>query len=143
MSKFDEAKKAYQELIRLDTSSPEAYYSVGVICWKETYLPRMEVKARLGIRPEEPIKDAKAREEMCVKHEPIIQEAFTMLNKAVELRPDYDDAMAYLNLMYREKADCQAAPDARAEDLKKADEWVQRALNIRKKRAEAPPGSGH
>ena len=30
-----------------------------------------------------------------------------MLEKALELRPDYDDAMAYMNLMYRERADLQ------------------------------------
>ena len=116
----------------------EAYYSVGVIGWTQTYQPRMEVKARLGIGAEEPIKDAKAREELCAKNEPLIQEAFTMLNKAMETRTDYDDAMAYLNLMYREKADCEASPEARAQDLKKADEWVQKALDIKKKKAEGP-----
>jgi len=32
---------------------------------------------------------------------PSIQEGIDSLNKAIQLRPDYDDAMAYLNLMYR------------------------------------------
>ncbi len=144
MSNFDEAKKWYQKQISLDTSNPEAYYSVGVIDWKETYLPRMKVRADAGLlKAEDPIKDAKVREEMCARHNPIIEEGFTMLNKAIELRPDYDDAMAYMNLMYREKADCEASPEARAEALKKADEWVQKALEIRKKRAEAPATAGH
>ena len=31
-----------------------------------------------------------------------------MLQKALQLRPDYDDAMAYLNLLYRERAICNA-----------------------------------
>jgi hypothetical protein len=30
-----------------------------------------------------------------------------MFKKAINLRPDYDDAMAYRNLMYREKADVE------------------------------------
>ena len=30
-----------------------------------------------------------------------------MLQKALQLRPDYDDAMAYLNLIYRERGDLQ------------------------------------
>jgi hypothetical protein len=36
-----------------------------------------------------------------------VQEGIDNLNKALQLRPDYDDAMAYMNLMYRERADIQ------------------------------------
>jgi hypothetical protein len=50
-----------------------------------------------------------------------LEEAMQMLVKALELRPDYDDAMAYMNLLYRERADLHcndvAARDA---DLAKA-----------------------
>ncbi len=138
MKKLEEAKKWYQRWIQLDPSNAEPYYTVGVIDWTQTYQPRMEVKAKLGVRPDEAIKDTKAREELCAKNNPLIEEGFTMLNKAIELRPDYDDAMAYLNLMYREKADCEASAAARAEDLKKADEWIQRTLEIKKKKSEVP-----
>ena len=45
-----------------------------------------------------------------------------MVRKAIELKPDYDDAMAYMNLMYRERADIQCGdPKANASDLKSAD----------------------
>ena len=33
-----------------------------------------------------------------------VQEGIDNLNKALQLRPDYDDAMAYMNLMYRRTA---------------------------------------
>lgn len=137
MKKMDEARKWYQRQIQLDPKNPEAYYSVGVIDWTQTYQPRMEVKAREGLRPDEPIKNAKVREELCAKNLPAIEEAFTMLKKAIELRPDYDDAMAYVNLMYREKGDCESSPAARAEDNKIADEWIQKTLEIKKKKGEA------
>lgn len=143
MKKMDEAKIWYKKQIDLDPANPEAYYSVGVIDWTQTYQPRMETKAKLGINQEEPIKDAKARDELCARNTPLIQEGFAMLNKAIELRADYDDAMAYLNLMYREKADCQASLEARAEDLKKADEWIQKTLEIKKKRAEGTSTGAH
>ena len=142
MKKLDEAKKWYQKQIELDPANAEAYYSVGVIDWTETYQPRMELKAKLGLRPDEAIRDVKAREELCVSNIPVIEEGFTMLNKAIELRPDYGDAMAYLNLMYRERADCQASADARAEDLKKADEWIQKTMEIQRRRNEAPTPAG-
>lgn len=137
MKKMDEAKKWYHRQIQLDPKNPESYYSVGVIDWTQTYQPRMEVKAREGLRPDEPIKNAKVREELCAKNLPIIEEGFTMLKKAIELRPDYDDAMAYVNLMYREKGDCEASPAARAEDNKIADEWIQKTLEIKKKKGAA------
>jgi tetratricopeptide (TPR) repeat protein len=138
MKKLDEAKKWYRKQVQLDPGNPEAYYSVGVIDWTQTYQPRMEAKAKEGLRPDEPFKNAKVREELCSTNTPIIEEGFTNLRKAIELRPDYDDAMAYLNLMYREKADCEASSSARAEDLKKADEWIQKTLEIKKKKSEAP-----
>ena len=55
-----------------------------------------------------------------------------MLQKAIDLRPDYDDAMAYFNLMWREKADIECGDEqARTEDLKKADEWVKKTMAIK------------
>ena len=55
------------------------------------------------------------------------------LNKAVELNPTYDDAMQYLNLTYRRKADLECGDDAaRKADLAQADEWIQKAMGARK-----------
>lgn len=139
MKKLELAKEWYNKQIELDNTNPEAYYSVGVIDWTQTYQPRMEAKAKAGIQPEEAIKDKKVREPLCEKNLPFIEEGFKMLEKAIELRPDYDDAMAYLNLMWREKADCEAAPAARDAALKKADEWVTKTLDTKKKKAAAQP----
>ena len=55
------------------------------------------------------------------------------LNKALQLRPDYDDAMAYMNLLYREKADVECDdPDTRTADLKTADDWVEKTMATKK-----------
>ena len=63
--------------------------------------------------------------------------------KALELRPDYDDAMAYMNLMYRERADIQCDdPAARQADLKAADDWLDKNMATRKAKAEKQPGAG-
>ncbi len=142
MKKLEEAKQWYEKQITLDPKNADAYYSVGVIGWTQTYQPRMEAKAKAGLQPEAPIKDAKIREPLCEKNLPIIEEAFKMLNRSIELRPDYDDAMAYMNLMYREKADCEADPDARTADLKIADDWVKKTLETKKKKSEATTSGG-
>jgi tetratricopeptide (TPR) repeat protein len=140
--KWDEAKKYYRMASDLDPNDPEPYYSVGVIDWTASYQPRMEKRAALGMRPEENLnpknKDQKqACDELKVKNAPSIQEGIDSLNKAIQLRPDYDDAMAYLNLMYREKADVECDDlAARADDLKTADHWVDETLRVKKAKAE-------
>ena len=102
----------------------------------------MEERAKLGMRPEENLnpknKDQKkVCEELKAKNSPAIQEGIDSLNKAIQLRPDYDDAMAYLNLMYREKGDIECDDlSARAEDLKTADHWVDETLRVKKAKAE-------
>jgi len=73
----------------------------------------------------------------------VVDDGIAKLQKALELRPDYDDAMAYLNLLYRERADleCDNA-DARKADLKSADEWQDKTLATKKEKAEKAGPSG-
>jgi len=145
MKKFDDAKKFYRMASDADPNDPEPYYSVGVIDWTASYQPRMEERAKLGLKPEENLnpknKDQKkVCDQLREKNIPDIQEGIDSLNKAIQLRPDYDDAMAYMNLMYREKADveCDNLPQ-RAEDLKTADTWVDKPLATKKAKAEKQP----
>lgn len=143
MKKFDLAKEFYRKAVQIDPNDPEPYYSVAVIDWTESYQPRMELKAKLGLKPEEPIKDKKACEQLKASNSANIQDGIDMLNKALELRKDYDDAMAYMNLMYREKGDVECGdPAARAADLKTADEWVDKTMATKKAKAEKQTGPG-
>jgi tetratricopeptide (TPR) repeat protein len=141
MKRFDDAKKFYRMASDLDPNDAEPYYSVGVIDWTACYQPRMEERAKLGLKPEEHLnpknKDQKkACDELKVKSSATIQEGIDSLNKAIQLREDYDDAMAYLNLMYREKADVECDDlAARADDLKTADQWVDKAMQAKQARA--------
>ena len=140
--KWDDAKKYYRMASDLDPNDPEPYYSVGVIDWTAAYQPRMEERAKLGMKPEEHLsaknKDQKkVCEDLKAKNSAAIQEGIDSLNKAIQLRPDYDDAMAYMNLMYRERADVECDDEAaRAEDLKTADHWVDETMRVKKAKAE-------
>jgi tetratricopeptide (TPR) repeat protein len=146
MKKFDDAKKYYRMAADMDPNDPEPYYSVGVIDWTACYQPRMEERAKLGLKPDENLNPKnKDQKQVCAqlkeKNGPSIQEGIESLNKAIQLRPDYDDAMAYLNLMYREKADVECDDlAARQEDLKTADHWVDQTLITKKAKAEKQPG---
>jgi tetratricopeptide (TPR) repeat protein len=146
MKRFDDAKKYYRQAADMDPNDPEPYYSVGVIDWTACYQPRMEERAKLGLKPDENLNPKnKDQKKVCTelkeKNGPSIAEGIESLNTAIKLRPDYDDAMAYLNLMYREKADVECDDlAARQEDLKTADHWVDQTLITKKAKAEKQPG---
>lgn len=140
---LDQAKQFHTEVIKSDPSDPEAYYSVAVIDWTEAYKVRMDAKTAAGIKAEDPIKDKKLCADLQAKNQEKVQEGIENLNKSLQLRKDYDDAMAYLNLLYREKADLECGdPAARAQDLATADEWVKKTMDTRKAKAEKQQGPG-
>src|SRR5205085_7780202 len=128
-------------------NDPETYYSIGVIDWTEAYQPRMEERAKLGLKPDQAlnVKDKDQRkvcDTLSAKNADTVKDGIDNLNKALQLRPDYDDAMAYMNLMYREKADIECDdPAARSADLKTADEWVDKTMATKKAKAEKQPGA--
>lgn len=142
MKKFDESKKYNHMVSDLDPNDPDPYYSTGVIDWAICYQPRMEARYNLGLKPEENLnpknkEQKKVCDDLKGKNTPSIEEGIDNLNKAIQLRPDYDDAMAYLNLMYREKGDVECDDlAARAEDLKTADHWVDETLRVKKAKAD-------
>jgi tetratricopeptide (TPR) repeat protein len=138
MKKFDDSKKYYRMAADLDPDDPEIYYAMGVINWTLTYVPRQEVRTKLGMGPEDslPAMHKGVCAEMKQKNTANVQEGIDNLNKALQLRPDYDDAMAYMNLMYRERADIQCDdPAARDADLKTADDWVDKTMATKKAKA--------
>lgn len=140
---LDQAKDFHSQVLKTDPSDPEAYYSVAVIDWTEAYKRRMDAKTGAGIKADEPIKDKKLCSELQGKNQQVVQEGIDDLNKALELRKDYDDAMAYLNLLFREKADLECGdPDARKQDLATADDWVKKTMETKKAKAEKQQGPG-
>jgi tetratricopeptide (TPR) repeat protein len=137
MKKFDQAKEYHDKAKQLDPNDPEEYYSIAVIDWTQSYAPRQEARASLGLKADEPLKDKKVCESLRDKNEAKVEDGIQNLDKALKLRPDYDDAMAYMNLLYREKADLECGnPGARAADLKTADDWVDKTMATKKMKAE-------
>ena len=140
---LDQAKDYHQQVIKNDPSDAQAYYSVAVIDWTEAYKARMDAKTGAGIRAEDPIKDKKLCSEIQGKNQDKVQEGIDDLNKALQIQKDYDDAMAYLNLLYREKADLECGDsEARKQDLATADDWVKKTMDTKKAKAEKQQGPG-
>jgi tetratricopeptide (TPR) repeat protein len=142
--KFEESKSYHQRHIQLKPDDPEPYYWIGVIDWTQAFRANGEMRVAYNkdnikkqVKDTDPLPPA-VRTEYARKYGPFIEEGINDLQKAISLRPDYDDAMAYLNLLYRRKADMVEKPDERAALLKQADDLVDKVKEIKQKRADQP-----
>src|SRR6266849_2028090 len=102
-SKFEESKSYHLKHIGLKPEDPEPYYWVGVIDWTLSFRANADIRAvynrgapRKQVKDDQPL-PPKTREDYAAKYGPMVNEGIDRLKKAIELRPDYDDAMAYLN----------------------------------------------
>lgn len=143
-AKLDEAKQWYERLVKADPNNKEAYYSLGVIAWAKWYPALGKARAEMGMKPEDPgpLKDKKVREQLKAQWWDTIQSGIDNLHKAIEIDKNYDDAMAYLNLLHRERADLADNPEDAKKDIEIADNWLQKALDTRKAKAEAASQTG-
>jgi tetratricopeptide (TPR) repeat protein len=138
-----DAEKWYKRLTEVEPTRKEAWYSLGVIAWAKWYPAWMEARNKAGMKPEAPgpIKDKKLREELSEKYLEMVNAGIKNLGKALEIDPEYDDAMAYMNLLLRERADLAEQTAAYDADIEAADNWMQKALETRKIKAERQPAA--
>ena len=141
MKKFDDARDYYKKAIEVDPNDPEIYYSVGVIDWSAAYKDAADKKSKDGLKVDDELK-GKSSQKLCddlkAADGPRIDEGIQMLQTAIDKRQDYDDAMAYMNLLYRRRANDMTCDDAqaRADLIKTANDWSDKAMAARKKKAE-------
>jgi tetratricopeptide (TPR) repeat protein len=142
-SKFDESKKYHEMHIAQKPDDPEPYYWVGVIDWSLAFRGNREMReeynktAKKTIRDTDPMPPALATA-FQQKYGSIVDEGITNLKTAMDKRPDYDDAMAYLNLLYRQKADMETTTEGRDADIKNADDLVDKVKAIKQRKLSAP-----
>jgi len=141
---FEESKTYHQKHIQLKPEDPEPYYWIGVIDWTLAFRANGELRKdynekniRKQIKDTDPLPGA-IRSDYVSKYGSLIDEGIADLQKAIQLRPDYDDAMAYLNLLYRRKADAVESASERADYQKQADDLVDRVKEVKQKRASQP-----
>lgn len=143
-TQFDKSHEYYLKYGQMDPTNPVPFYAVGTVDW-------IIVSNLQSPRPED-------------EQATLIEEGLASLDKALALNPNYEEAMAYKNLIYRQKArlaglvaerkaatvKAKAEKDAilsAAEEEKKAftaqaDDWFNRALETRKKLQEQKKSGG-
>ena len=134
---FGEAREWAQKAIAADSTDPAGYYTAGVVDWLETYPDYAGARTAAGMKPQDAgiIPDAGLRQKLRTEHEAQIEDGFRMLQTALQLDPQDDASMAYMNLLYRIKAGI-ADSDADSQQLiAQADDWVGKALEAKRKKA--------
>ncbi len=136
IKKLDEAKAYEKKVIAIAPNDAEAHYTIGVVNWMQSYQNARNILAADGATDDgngNPKKSKGACQKLQAANNSLVAEGLQYLNKAVEINPTYDDAMQYLNLTYRRKADVDCPDDnARKADLAQADQWSQKAMGARK-----------
>lgn len=75
------------------------------------------------------------RADLRSRFEATLRDAVDHLNAALTLDPQYDDAMAYMNLLLRESADLTDSAAEYQRMTAEADKWIQKALDVRREKA--------
>ncbi len=136
VKKLDDAKEWQKKVLAVDPKDPEAAYTVGVIDLTKAHENTLNALVPAGINDdgEGNVKaPKKVLEQIKEENTPLVTEGLEYLNQAVANRPNYDDAMAYLNLIYRRKADIDYEDPAQVKaDVQQAKDWMNKALGTRK-----------
>lgn len=135
-AKLDESAEWHKKHIAV-TPTAEHYYSLAVIGYTKWVKEWIAGRQSLKMRQDDPgpIKDKKVRDDLKERFSAILDQGVADLQKSLELDPEYENSMAYMNLMVRERADLL---DDKAEYDKattEADAWLAKYLETKKIKA--------
>lgn len=136
VKQLDKAREWQKKVLAVNPTDAEAAYTIGVIDWTQAHENTLKALQSAGFNDdgEGNVKvPKKIMEPLAAENAPLVKEGLDYLNQAVKDRTNYDDAMAYLNLIYRRKADVDFGHPAEVkEDLAQADKWRTDAMGARK-----------
>jgi tetratricopeptide (TPR) repeat protein len=114
---FQESLNWYEKITLLDSKNPEAFYTYGVVCYEKIAKnPPQDIAERLQI----------------------IERGKQALTRAGQMRPEYFEAMVYLQLLFRQQAPLETDPAKQQQLVAEADRIRNEAIAIvKKKKAEA------
>src|SRR3954451_9961910 len=108
---FNESLNWYEKITLLDSKNPESYYIYGVVCYeKVSKNPPADLAEKIGI----------------------IEKGKGALQHAIDMKSDYAEAMAYLNLLWRQQAlvDALTDPVKAQADVAQADAIRNKTIQI-------------
>jgi tetratricopeptide (TPR) repeat protein len=143
--KLEESKQYHLKHIAIKPEDPEPYYWVAFIDWSIAYHGNAEMREEYNKTAKKQVREIDPMPEKLVaqyaqKYGSVIDEGIEYEKKAMDRRQQYDDAMSYLSLLYRRKADMETNAQARDADTQQADDLMHKIQIIRQQRMENPSG---
>jgi tetratricopeptide (TPR) repeat protein len=137
INKLDEAKEWQKKVLAVDPKDPDAAYTVGVVNWRKAHDNVVKILAGAGSNDDGAGNAKVLTKGLCTtvqqQNSALVEEGMKYLTQAIDNRPSYDEAMSYLNLTYRRKADVDCGNEqARKDDVAKANEWADKSMGTRK-----------
>ncbi|HEV2205611.1 MAG TPA: hypothetical protein VGR36_03675 [Candidatus Acidoferrales bacterium] len=144
---LNQSKQYHLMHIKIAPNDPESYYWIAVIDWNIAFHADRVMREDYNKNAKKPLKETdpmpdKLAQQFAQKYGSLVDEGIQYAKDAMDRRPEYDDAMAYLNLLYRSKADMETSTDARDADIKMADDLVHKVQIIKQQRMANPTASG-
>jgi tetratricopeptide (TPR) repeat protein len=116
---FTKTMEALHARAAQEPNNPEAYYTIATYYWEKAY------------------RDFTTPQADKIK---FVQQGIQAIDKAIELKPDYFEALTYKNLLLRVQATLEKDPKVQQALLREADQFRDRALEIRNKQRAAGAG---
>jgi len=127
MGDYEMAKEWYRKRLEMEPNNPVPMYGIATIDWQLAYDETGMTGESVEFLSEERIAEINQS----------VDEGIASLKKALEIDPEYVDAMQYLNLLYREKAKLTAEEEEKRTWEGEADQLALQALNLKREQEAA------
>ena len=111
---FDKTIEALEERASKEPNNPEAFYTIATYYWDEAY------------------RDFKLKEN---EKKAYVQKGIEAVDHALQIKPDYMEALVYKNLLLRSQANLEKDAAKQQSLIKEADKLRDRAQELRKQKA--------
>lgn len=141
---LEEARKWNLRRVEVDPKDGEPYYYLGVINYDQVYHPIMtaRVAERMSATDPPPLKDPKVRAQLKEKYSKAIDDGIDYLKQCLQRDKENNDAMTYVNLLYRMKAYLDDTPEQAKADTAQAEDWFNKAIDMQRIKATRAPKKG-
>jgi tetratricopeptide (TPR) repeat protein len=111
---FDKTIEALNQRAAIEPNNPEAFYTISTYYWDKAYR---------DFRLKEPEKKE------------FVMKGLEQVDKALQLKPDYMEALTYKNLLLRLQANLETDPAVQKDLIAEADKLRDQAMALQKKQA--------
>ena len=111
---FDKTIDALEQRASREPNNPEAYYTIATFYWDKAF------------------RDARLKEQ---DKRDFVQKGIQSIDHALQIKPDYAEALVYKGLLLRLEANMEKSPEKQKQLLQDADKLRDKANELRKKQA--------